>query len=228
MEREGARGSAKDAPHDTFAVFRDYNGIVYLRVGLATKKKKADLYVVNKCFSVELVSICADSAASLYLQPVAGASVYEIARRLFTPLNDQATISVGAREYLTDILNNKELEMKATPKTAAATEVSTAKNAAPAKRAKFATTDPLPAAKADGAAKAGRKVADLKITVLEKKNPYREGTKCYVTYDLLKTCKTTGQFREALNAAPKGTYDMSFPGWAAQPHGKQPAYVKLG
>lgn len=59
---------------------------------------------------------------------------------------------------------------------------------------------PAPTVKRKSAAPAngGRNVIDskLKIKILHKGNPYREGTKAAATFDLMTECKTVGEFRE--------------------------------
>jgi hypothetical protein len=199
-------------------VFRDHNGVAYLRV---RAKKGEGQFVVNKGFQVELITIDDKHAAALNLQPVVGASIYEAARRLFTPLNDQVTISIGAREVLQEVLNKKEIETMAT-KTAAAV--------APAKKAKFATTSAAPApapakaakktaaeapaapaapakkaakktaaaAESNGSGRESRYTADQKIILLQKENPRREGTKAYDWFELYRVKgQTVGGYLEA-------------------------------
>jgi hypothetical protein len=119
------------------------------------------------------------------------------------------------------------------PKTATKKAVkAAAKDEKPAKAAKKGAPakDEKPAKK--GAAKAApvartRASDDTKMIILDKNNPYREGNKCYVTFELLKKHKTVGSFRAAMNEHPE-KYDKSFPGWCTVPHGNQPALVKLG
>lgn len=100
---------------DVYQVFRDQNGVAYLRVFVDEKGAK---FIVNKGFHVELIQADNRHArTALYLQPVVGASIIECAKRLLRPLNDQCTISLVAKNELQKILDNKELVMKATANT---------------------------------------------------------------------------------------------------------------
>lgn len=139
---------------NVYQVFRDANGIAYLRVGFSPKGAQ---FVVNKAFSVELVDIDANSTYGhhLAMRAVPNASIVECAKRLLHPLNDQCTISQRAKEHLIQILNTKELQMKATtPNARAVTPNKFAKvTAPPAKNARAAkpVKDSKPAGKAKSA-----------------------------------------------------------------------------
>ena len=139
-------GKARKAKLDTnvYQVFRDANGIAYLRVGFTPKGAQ---FVVNKAFSVELVDIDANSTYGhhLAMRAVPNASILECAKRLLHPLNDQCTISQRAKDSLTPILNSKELQMKAT-----------APNARAVTPNKFANVTAPPAKNARKAAPAGK------------------------------------------------------------------------
>lgn len=139
----------------SLGVFRDQNGITYLRVSQARKSAQ---YVVLKGFSVEEVTIPRLSELSMGLQQETRASIQSVAKRLLRPLNNSVIISKRAYERLTSIVNNKELAM------AEATEAKT-----PAKK-KAAV---IPASKNKGAKGIGY-VPDY--TVVLKKQP-KEDTK---------------------------------------------------
>lgn len=125
---------------NVYQIFRDVNGVCYLRVAVGPKKGEAQ-FIVNKGFSVELVRIPSRtmSGAGLNLEAVEGSSIFEVAKRLMHPLNEQVTISQQAKEILSQLLNNKEIETMAT-----------------AKKAKFASVT-APAAKAAAQKSAGGK-----------------------------------------------------------------------
>lgn len=216
VEKSG-RSTTKGNRLDVYQVFRDHNGVAYLRVRL--KKDREAQFIVNKGFTVELISIDQNHAHDLNLKPVVGASVYEAARRLFTPLNDQVTISVGAKEILAEIITNKEIEAMATKKAVAV----------PTKTAKFATTQSVPAAPAKKAAKpapapekpskapkaekpakaskaesngqrgrTGSFRPEQKIILIQKENPRREGTQAHEWYELYRVKgQTVGGYLEA-------------------------------
>lgn len=128
--------------YEALQVFRDQNGVVYLRVSIEPNSAK---FVVHKGFSVELVEIDYKSVKSLYLQPVVDASILEAAKRLLHPLNDQVTISQRAKEHLTTFVNDKEIQTMATKPTAKAIK-------------KFSTVN-APAAKGSKEAKAAKSAA---------------------------------------------------------------------
>lgn len=72
---------------------------------------------------------------------------------------------------------------------------------------------------------------DAKITILVKKNPYREGTRAAASYEAIKQCKTVGEFKTACmvkdsktGLAPKFTYLA----WSAVAHNSVPALIKIG
>lgn len=103
--------------HEVYQVFKDMNGVVYLRTGYTDKGAE---YVVNKNFEVVLVELDRYSTIQnrLALNPVPGASIKECARLLLHPVHDSCTIQVKAKQVLEQIFNNKELEMKATQENA--------------------------------------------------------------------------------------------------------------
>lgn len=111
--KAGLRVARLQDEHEVYQVFKDMNGMVYLRVAYSNK---GACYVVNKNFSVELIELERYSTMQnrLALNPVPGAGIKECARLLLHPVHDSCTISVRARQVLEEILSNKELEMKAT------------------------------------------------------------------------------------------------------------------
>lgn len=111
--KAGLRVARLQTEHEVYQVFKDMNGMVYLRVAYSNK---GACYVVNKNFSVELIELEKYSTMQnrLALNPVPGAGIKECARLLLHPVHDSCTISVRARQVLEEILANKELEMKAT------------------------------------------------------------------------------------------------------------------
>lgn len=153
MDKAAQRHAVKKSKHqqrrpkldsNVYQVFRDVNGIAYLRVAMTPNGAQ---FVVNKAFSVELVDIDANSTYGhhLAMRPVPNASIVESAKRLLHPLNDQCTISQRAKEHLIQILSSKELQMKATAATArpvsnkfATVTAPPAKNAKAAKPSKAA------------------------------------------------------------------------------------------
>lgn len=181
-----------------YQVYRDKHGIVYLRVAYT---RTGAAFIVNKGFSVELVDIDSSSlhASGLALKPVPGASIYETAKRLLSPLNDQCTISLRASEHLTTILRIKELQKMATKKSATPTSgkpgkfgTVTAPAGKPVKGQNAATdTGKKKPAAAAAAGKKGKKGGDGEgrgpgrsldshvITCKLKENPLREGTFCH-------------------------------------------------
>jgi predicted Zn-ribbon and HTH transcriptional regulator len=108
----GRQKASKPVDVSVYAVYRDINGVAYLRVGFGPKGSQQ--FIVNKGFQVEQITMDAVTAQGLDLQPVAGASVLEAARKLLRPLNDNVTISVRAKSTLEEICDNKEIAMKAT------------------------------------------------------------------------------------------------------------------
>jgi hypothetical protein len=142
--------AAKRQVIEMYQVYRDLNGIAYLRVA---PSKAGAQFCVNKGFSVELVDLSLSTQHVMNLQPVLGASIYECANRLLHPLNDQVTISQRAKAHLETILNTEEIRNAMTKKTAAATNVATSKPA------KFATVT-APAAKQPRKAKAAAAPAE--------------------------------------------------------------------
>lgn len=110
----------------------------------------------------------------------------------------------------------------AKPATKPATK--TAVKAAPAKGAK-AVAKPAAAA----AAAAHRSGHEVKITILIKESPYKPGSKADNTFGLLKKSKTVGQYRQLLKDAPDPSlYQANYLTWCTEPHGNQPALIKLG
>jgi hypothetical protein len=164
------------------------------------------------------------------LRPVPGeVDLVKAANQLLNPVVPSVPVTPVAVGYLTAVLHCKEIAtmskkfeapVQDTPKSR---KFASTKSEKPAKAAKVE--------KAEKAPSAGRKPAipdTAKITILTEKkaNPYREGSKAYVTFDLLKQSKTAGAFREAAKADPE-KYDITYLTWTTVEHGKQPAYVSL-
>lgn len=194
-----------------YQVFRCIHGITYLRVEMTKYGAK---FVVNKGFSVDLVEMDGGTCRELGFTAIVGSSVWEAARRLLRPLNDQVTISVRAKIHLDSILQNKELENMATA------------NAKATKTAKFATVT-APAAKGSKAKKAAKGPKDAKIKAakssangaggggrLDKKtvhitskikneNPLREGTFCHAQVEAVRKAdgKTVEVAQQKLDAS---------------------------
>lgn len=203
-----AKPKAPAVDLDVYQVFRDMNGVAYLRVG---HSKIGAQFVVNKGFSVDLIDMHSGTCRTLALQAVAGASVLEAAKRLLQPLNDQTTISQRAKEHLEQIINNKEIQMKATTANAKPAKFATV-NAPAAKGKKAATAKPAKAAAA-AASKAEKKAdgrtsyAGKKIVVLNKEHGAREGTKRAIGMDIIIGSKNTD---DALPKLAKAGCDASF------------------
>lgn len=142
-----------------YQVFRDKNGIAYLRVEI--RKTGLARFVVNKGFGVELVELDRVTIAGMNLLPVAGASILNAARRLAQPLNSSVIVSQRAIEQLNRITTNEELiEMEKAKKfasiTAPAAKKSTGNSAAkPAAAKKAKAPKAAKAAKPAKAAKNG-------------------------------------------------------------------------
>ena len=133
---------------NVYQVYRDINGVAYLRVG---QSKDGAMLVVNKGFQVELVDMPNDTIKALNLQPVVGSSILDAAEKLLHPMNDQATISLRAKTQLILILENEELQNMATKSVEA-------KN----KPAKFASVN-APAAKGSKATKPAKAEKPAKV-----------------------------------------------------------------
>jgi hypothetical protein len=199
-----------------YQVFRDGNGIVYLRVAFTAN---GAAFVVNKGFTVELVDIDANSTFGhmLAMRAVPGASVYECAKRLLCPLSDQCTISQRAKEHLTTILSIKELQKMETKKNSKPTGkfgTVTAPAAKPVKGSKAAGTGKAkPAAAASGKGKKpaadkdsnrGKSLDNNVITCKLKENPLREGSFCHaqVAACMKSDGKTVAQAQMLLDKSP--------------------------
>jgi len=212
-----------------YQVYRDSNGIAYLRVNLTQKGAQ---FVVNKGFSVELVELDANStfAHMLAMRPVVGADIQECAKRLLHPLNENVTISTRAKQELESIINNKELTMRATQNVPAARPAKFAQVTAPAVRGtgRQAGTSAKPArtaraAAAPAPARAQKQASNKKapaangaeranndgLTVVAKvkNNPLREGTFCHAQVEAVikahgKTVAHAQQFLDKSGANP--------------------------
>lgn len=154
--KAGLRVARLQDEHEVYQVFKDMNGMVYLRVAYSNKGAQ---YVVNKNFSVELIELERYSTMQnrLALNPVPGAGIKECARLLLHPVHDSCTIGVRAKQVLEEILNNKELEMKATNANAKPVRPAPAVAGKPAKFATVnAPTVAAGKARATAAAPAGK------------------------------------------------------------------------
>lgn len=166
-----------------FQVYRDINGVAYLRVSITDRGAQ---FVVNKGFHVELVEIDRHSVSLLSIQPVVGSSILDCAKKLLHPLNDNVTISMRAKEHLEQIIENKEIQKMATTKTPATKPAKFATVNAPAaktgKKSSAVAKDAKPVKKATsakGAAPAAGRLDDAVIKVKAKENTLREGTFCH-------------------------------------------------
>lgn len=164
---------------DVYQVFRDQNGVAYLRVGM---NEKGAQFIVNKGFHVEMIQTNHHHArTALYLQPVVGASIIECVKRLLRPMNDQVTISLVAKTKLDEISKIKELNMKSTTKTNA-TKFSTV--TAPAAKGKGKKSSSAPKGKkADTGERKSRlenQVVTLKKMPAEDKVPLQAFQICKV------------------------------------------------
>lgn len=92
---------------EALAVYRDINGVLYLRV--TREAGKAD-FVVMKRFEVERISIDAETTKGLDLRPVNRASQSSLASRLLRPVSNCVTISLRAKHALEAVLRYKEIE----------------------------------------------------------------------------------------------------------------------
>lgn len=215
-----ASGGRKVTDLGVYQVFRDANGIAYLRTAYT---QRGAMFVVNKAFTVELLEIDAHSThgQNLALCAVPNASIVECAKRLLHPLNDQCTISQRAKEQLTKILQSKELQMKATAPGASPTKPAKFANvtAPPAKKGKATNATPAKAAAkpakktVSGNGEARTTIAGKKIKVLNRKHEAREGTKRAQGLDIILASKTTD---EALPKLIKIGADASFISFAVK------------
>jgi hypothetical protein len=174
--------SRKNGVHpNVYQVFRDVNGVAYLRVEL---NEESAGFVVNKGFHVDLIHINSHHARqALYLQPVVGASIFACAKNLLHPLNENVTISVLAQEALKRILENKELQMKATENTKptkfASVNAPAAKNSKKAAAAPAVKAKPAKAVKASNGAAPAAAVSELyqtKVVATKAATEQREGS----------------------------------------------------
>lgn len=153
-----AKAAKEQAGVSVYQVFRDQNGIAYLRVEI--RKTGLARYVVNKGFGVEVVELDRATIAGMNLLPVPGASILNAARRLAQPLNSSVIVSQRAHEQLNKILTNTEMiEMEKAKKFATVTAPAAKKsngNSAAKTATKKAAKAPK-AAKKSAAKKSGAK-----------------------------------------------------------------------
>jgi hypothetical protein len=166
-----------DVDPKMLAVYRDRNGVVYLRV--ARSKRYADMLACKR-WQVERVRMDADTADALYLQPVNRAGILAQARLLLRPSNCSVTISQRALLTLHNVLGTKEIEIMTTKDVAKfatvtgtkkqpAKKPATAEVAAPKKTAAKKAAPKKTAAKKEPTERAPR----LSLVTLKKK--YKDG-----------------------------------------------------
>ncbi len=169
------------------------------------------------------------------LRPLSSTDIVKDVNQLLHPINAGVVVTPVAASHLTAILEYcKENIAMAT-----ATAEKTKKFAAPSTAAKKSVV-PAAAAKktvkaseaVEKAPRAGRSsiTEDTTIKILTKEdNPYRDGTKARSSFELLKKSKTFGEYTKLTEKSKADVYEaLYFAKWASQPHGKAPAYIKLG
>ena len=115
-------------------------------------------------------------------------------------------------------------------------ETTTKKFAAPAKAGSKKAEKATPKASKKSVATGKQKASgqhgipdEISIKILDKNPAYREGSKSANSFALFTGCKTAADYRAACAKSKKDIYEPThFMRWASTPHGKQPAYIKLG
>lgn len=163
------------------------------------------------------------------LRTLSNVDLIMAANQFLNPIVPSVSVTSVAARYLTAVIHCKELQPM-TPETTTAK-----KFAAPAKAGSKATKATPKASKkaiATGKQKSSGQhgIADeTAIKVLDKNPAYREGSKSANSFALFTGCKTAADYRAACAKSKKDIYEPThFMRWASTPHGKQPAYIKLG
>jgi len=168
------------------------------------------------------------------LRPVPGeVDLIAAANQLLNPMVPSVPVTPAAARHLTAVLHCKELIPMANE-----TVTKTPKFAPPAKKsaAKSAKAEKAPKAKKAARESTRRTYADeMTIKLVTKTvegrtdgNPYREGTKAFNSFAILRKSDTVGAFKKALEKAKSDVYEaVYFIKWASEPHGNAPAHIKL-
>lgn len=197
-----------DKERDTFQLFRDKHGVVWLRASLGPKKDEAE-FVVNNGKTVELVRMNSRTMGDEFkaLRAIPDASIWAAAERLSKPLNDNVTISQRAKTILDRILGDEIMKTKATEKNAKPAKF-TANVTAPApKKGKTAKKTAAKKATSEGVGRRAKFEDTAKIvSKFDAKNPpYREGSARQNLLNIAAKAGTVGKYLAAAGEPTGGS-----------------------
>lgn len=204
------------------------NGLVMLQVERANSQGAICVY--NNGVRVAAGVVPTEKLKTL--RTTKDVDVLEAARQLLNPVVPNVPVTSTATRHLTAVLHCKELIAMNTAKAKKFAAPATTKSTKPAKAEKAAdktdSTKAKKAAKGEKAARAPRISDDAKIKIITKANPYKEGTKSFVTYALLLKANTVGEFRALLEKSKNEVYEAAhFLNYASKEQGKMPAHVAV-
>jgi hypothetical protein len=122
---------------EAWMVMVDKQGVAYLRVAFT---KAGARFIINTGREVQLIEMDLKTQKSRSVAPVPTASVLDAARIYSKPITDAVSVSPRTLPYLTEILNDKEVNDMAKAKKAEKTSAKAASKGAASKKAARTTT----------------------------------------------------------------------------------------